>query len=340
MRIVFGWVCLLGLLTGSVAAHADEGVLTTREVLEAAREQAVAVARETLNATDAVLRANGVEALSPVAELRQPALSLALADPSEAVRFAGLMLVAKHEVAALGDEAVRLQTDEDPSVRGAAVYASYVLDRPADMAYLARLAGTSDPWVRGNAYLILGEMSLPGTVTMLREMSQLPMSRATVTERSIADLQLAEAMVKLGEEELGLGVVRAAMYEKTNEEVRVFAVAIAGRLSDRAYAPALRSMVQQPTEEDPPELAILAATGLARMGDASGLEVLVEASRRETLVWQEQEYDAFTHRAQSAFGLGEINDVRAATALVRLLQDENPYVRVSAAAAVLKALEQ
>lgn len=192
-----------------------------------------------------------------------------------------------------------------------------------DLSPLASMLASPRPGVRGNAALVLGMIGDPSAIPMMQEMTQAPMRRATAAEQALAHLQVAEAMVTLGEEG-ALDAIRAGAYS-SHDEVRVLAVQTMGRIQDRRMIPGLRPFLEQ----NPIELRLAAAESLARMGVAEGLDVLVKGAASNIP----------TARAQSAFGLALIDDPRAADALVTLLDDPMEQVRLSAAAAVIRALE-
>jgi len=98
-----------------------------------------------------------------------------------------------------------------------------------------------------------------------------------------------------------------------------------GKFEDRRMQTAFEQMLKNP----PIEIQLAAAEALARMKSYNG--ILSPALQGAAM-------DIPAVRAQSAFALALIPDSQAATRLVTLLNDLHPQVRLSAAAAILRAV--
>jgi len=326
-----------------LAEHEDRAI---REVLEAARSD------------DPQLRAQAMEAIQPRPKRALPLTQIALEDENPAVRFAALVTIGDLRLAALGDNAARLQDDPDPSVRAAAMYAAHACGKDSNMNELPRLLGSDDATVRANAAMVLGLMGDRSAIPMIREIAQRPMRRTSPVRETLVRLQFAEALAMLGEEQ-EIEVIRAAMFSP-EYEVRVLAVLMLGRLQDRSMTRAMIGFL----DETPIELKLAATQALAQMGVEAGRPVALAAAtydgaavarQAEAFIRQNkdspyvptyrqmlgdpaaQQRIATLARGQAAFALAELGGPDATAALVGLLDDPDPGVRLAAAAGVLKA---
>ncbi len=323
----FGWPVVLALAgvalvlcpaCAQLTAASGGGEGSTPELRPRALEQI----RASATSRDPNMRANAMEAIEPVPEEARPLAERALGDVNQAVRFAALMLVGDLGIEELGPAALERLEDESYHVRAAAIYAASATGQEVDVSPLARLLAAPDPGLRSNVAMVVGRMGDASAIGMLREMAQMPMPRVEEVQHALVRIQVAEALVELGDER-ARSAIRAAAYSHL-PEIRVVALSMMGRLGDRRMKPAMEYMLH---DEQPLEIRLAAAEGLARLGAPVGLEAMLEGTRsREAPV-----------RAQAAFGLGLISDPRATRALERLLEDDSEQVRLSAAAAIVAA---
>ncbi|MEQ9455117.1 MAG: HEAT repeat domain-containing protein [Phycisphaeraceae bacterium] len=296
--------------------------LSTDEVATL-RDRAIAEVRAAAVADDAALRMNAIEASHPVPGLASELVEPMLLDEVVPVRFAALMTVGQLKLEEHGQAAADLSLDENLSVRAAAIFAADANGVAIDVSPLAQLVHSPEPGVRGNAALILGEMGDASAKEMLHEAARVPFDRRIMAiRREIVQVQVAEALVKLGDLE-ALTPIRAAAYSQS-DEIRVLAVSMLGPLGDRRMIPMLARMLEQP----PVELQLAAARSLMQLGVEDGMPILVRGldSAMPTV------------RAQAAFSLGDSGDPIGLALLGDTLEDEVPMVRLAAAAAVLKRL--
>ncbi len=197
-----------------------------------------------------------------------------------------------------------------------------------DLTPLANLLRSQDPTVRGNAAMLLGMLGDKSAAAMIKDLAPTPMPCASSVRVAIVRIQVAEALVRLGDDD-ALDAIRAGMYSQ-HDEVRVLSVQSLGKLDDERMIAAMAQMVDG---DEPIELRLAAAAALARMGkaEASALKVAREGA----------DWDKPAVRAQAAFVLQLLEQPTAATRLVRLLkEDKSSLVRLAAAAAVLRGLPQ
>ncbi|MEM9882330.1 MAG: HEAT repeat domain-containing protein [Planctomycetota bacterium] len=290
--------------------------------------RAVAVLLEASRSDDALLRMHAVEGAAAMPERALPMVQLALQDTNPAVRFAAWVTTGRLRLDSLAGRAEAAAADEaEPAyVRAAAVFAAHRGGREADLGRLASMLYSDDPRLRSNAALLFGLMDdTPAAVPVLVDAAEAPLLRSEPVERELFRLQLAEALLNLGQTE-SLKALRGAAYSN-EDEVRVLAVVMLGRAQDRGMRGNLTTFLAR----DPVELRLAAAEALARMGYLDGLPVMLSAS----------ESPSATLRSQAAFALGQAAaDAEAVARLTLLLDDASPRVRVAAAAAALAAIHE
>lgn len=312
------WVAPLAWAGGASAPNA------WRQLLEDGHDRAIRQIVESSHSSSPFLRANAIEAGMSLPKRIVPLVQLGLDDPHPAVRFATGAVMAKLRLGEVAPTVRRLLDDPSASVRIAAIWALYVCDQPVDVNPMSAMLASTDPTVRGNAAMALGDMRIPNTVAMLKELARVPMHRTSAVREAIVRLQIAEAIVKLGDES-ALNALRAAVYSQF-DEVRVLAVSMLGQLADQRMEKAIAQMMLEP----PIELQVAAAGALARMGKHDGFPVVVDAG----------DSDIPTVRAQAAMTLGSFPDELAAQALLTLLDDVEEQVRLSAAAAIVRVAKR
>lgn len=300
-----------------------------REMLAEVRDQAVRQVLDAARSDDAALRANAIEAVQALPRRARPVAQLGVEDENPAVRFSALVTIGKLSLEGLGEASRRIarDTNEHPSVRAAALYAARRCGEDVDISPMAELLASPEPTVRANAAMLLGMLGDVSAVEMLEELAARPMPRARVERAALVRLQIAEALVRLGEED-ALDAIRAGAYS-AHGEVRVLAVQTLGKLNDRRMEAAYAQIVEG---DNPIELRLAAAEALVRIDGEAELDVMEEGAA----------WDNPAIRTQAAFTLGLVAHPQAASRLRQLLEDEQerPQVRLAAATAILRALER
>jgi len=322
---LLGLVILLGIALTSQSVHAQAMPLMpepaqAKAVADPAADQAIKEILEAVQSEDSFLRANAIEAMQPIPDRAAPLVQLGLEDESAVVRFTALMTMGKLQLETMQDSAKRLLNDEDLNVRAAAIYACHATGFEADPSLLAKMLSSTSPGLRSNAAMVVGRLNQPGAAEMVKTVTRTPMRRVSAERRDIVRVQVAEAMVMLGDE-TGVDAIRAFAYSPF-DEVKISAILALGRLQDEAMAAGLSPMLS----DGPIEIRLAAARSLGDMGVPDGQRLALEASEHEHPVV----------RAQAAFSLAAMRTARSTTRLVELLDDESPQVRLSAAAGILK----
>jgi HEAT repeat protein len=304
--------------------------LTSVEV-STIRERAMAVLDEFTTSERAELRANSIEAMSGVPSRVEGAIEAGLHDESEAVRFTSAMVIGLKQLDEQAEKVRPLLHDSSSSVRAAAIFALTKCGAQVDRSPLASiLLGDPSVGARANAAFVLGELGDSSAVPLLREAvrKQVTSSRAPEAKVRLLELQISEAMIKLGDEEQ-LESVRAALYPSRPEELEATALAvqIIGEVGDQSSVNQLIYLAsyREKGQMMPAEVRLAAAMSLAKLGHPGGDPIALEYSGddREAL------------RAQAAHVLGQSGHEANLAKLDEMMRDESDLVRVSAASGVL-----
>jgi len=312
------------------------------------RERSLALLQNLARSDNALLRANAIEGMLPTPARCEPLVRAGLADDNLGVRFAAAMAVGRLRLKNSAPMVRPLLSDPDPSVRAAAAFALIRTGNNADQTELSSMLMSGDARARSNAAYILGELGNASAAPMLRDAARQPMPSDAPIAVRLYRLQLAEALVKLGDKTAS-DTVEAALYPSSREdfEAAVLAAQIIGEVKAEKAAGQLVNLIEmQPASAGKPsdprqavylqprELRLAAASSMAKMGYFGGWYVGdMYANADEPAV-----------RAQAAFVLGATAHKQTLNAslsrLERMLDDANPLVQCSAAAALLKTLQR
>ncbi len=327
---------LLGSAGGCVQAQDSAGQSEPIGAIRVSqlREDTIEQLMELSRSEYALVRANAVEALEEVQTRASEVVGDRLLDRNEGVRTVAAMVAGRLRMSEHVGRLEQLKSDSSPHVRAAVVYALRECGVDADPTVLADLVlEHRDPRVRAHAAFILGELGDRSALGLLRQASSEPMRRASPSAVTLMRLQVAEAMVKLGDDEQ-LSVIRAALYPARAEELEAAALAvqILGEVQDRAVIDQLIELAKGPEEIEramPAEVRLAAAGALARMGLPQGTYVAD--------AYREHEMDVL--RAQAAAVYGEAGSRETVPVLETLRRDGSEMVQVAACGALLKVTE-
>ncbi len=324
------------------------------EILDAALDDAREQVVRSAHSEDAFIRANALEAAQYLDGGVTPLLQLGLEDGHPAVRFAALTTIGRLRLEDLAGSVERVLADEEEaasqwrrevrergerlserrrhelatrinfsrSVQAAAYFALARCGRNVDITPMAVLLASSDPTVRGNVAMLLGYLGDESAVALLEEVALKPIRRATDHGWALTRVQIAEAILRLGDES-ALDTLRAAAFSQ-HHEVRVLAVEAMAELGDRGLEAGFEQMVLE--DRNNIELRLAAARALARFGGTRGIELVYDAAEADHAIF----------RIWAARTLGLFDDPAAAARLVRLLSDGDERVRLTAAANILR----
>jgi HEAT repeat protein len=288
-------------------------------------------------------RANAVEALISAPTRLAPVAARALADTNLGVRAVAAGAVGKARLTGIAPMVRPLLDDPSPMVKTSAIFALYKCGQPVDIGPLGTLLRDPNPRVRAQAAYVLGEMGDPSALPMLRDAARDPMTMTDPAKVRLLRLQLAEAIVKLGDKN-AIHEIRAALYPARPEELEATALAvqIIGQVKDEEAAYQLIRLATAGTPQADPrlsagqpmpaEIRMAAAAVLATIGRPRG-----EGSFVADDYWQDT---SPALRAQAAIVYGETRQRANLPKLAKLLDDPEPAVRVSAAAAIVKTTDR
>lgn len=358
----------LSLLAAGVSAQpgapgaAPAGAQPVAVISEAqVREHALAILTEAASAGTPELRANAIEGLVPVPSRLEPVLPRALTDTSSGVRAVAAMAAGKAGVASAAEFIRPLLNDPSPLVRASAILGMTKLAMsPAgrrvnlqapDPSPLAGMLWSRDPREVAQAAFVLGELGNTTALPMLKEARRQPMARTGTVQRRVTQLQIAEAMAKLGDDSV-LGDIRAGLYPSSPDELEVAALAaqITGQVGDKQSILQLDYLAKPRPKDDagaiPGEVRLAAAAAISKLGDPMGLPTadeyllspMPELRAAAAMVYGELGLRSF--EIAGAGPGGSRGMVEVIPKLAGLLEDTEVRVRVSAAAAVLKITDR
>lgn len=316
--------------TGPVAQ--DEEIpldaLTPEQRGQALRATAIDLLMQAAQSRSPQLRANAIEAMHSAPQFIEPLVRRGLVDENRGVRFVAAMTVGRLKLQHLAHLLEPMQQDESRSVQAAALYGLHQNGYTVDLNPIAEFLFSNDPEVKANAALILGELGDPSAVPMLRDALGQGLVRTSTVRARLVDLQIAEAMVKLGEEG-EMNAIRAALFSPAEQgELTALAALICGRLKDEKSEPRLFHLATNSGERrQPAEVRMAATLALAQIRpDRAPAAVPIEYVRS----------DRPELRMQAALTMGAIESPDTQRPVVTMMGDSNPLVQVAAAGAVLE----
>ncbi len=293
-------------------------------------ERAVDILLDAMESEYPQLRANAIEALQYAPEHLEPAVRQGLVDENRGVRFGAAMMIGRMQMEGVAHLLEPLLEDESESVQAAAIFGMHACGQEVDLNPLARMIRSDNPEVRSNAAVVLGEIGERSAARMIRAAVGRGMGRVAPARVRIVELQMAEAMVRLGDERQ-LEVIRAALFSPAEQgEVTALACLICGSLRDERAVPNLLQLAQREGQRRQPAEVRMAATMAVAQIQPS------QAPASVPMAYIENEEPAL--RAQAASTMGYLRDDESFSALRRMLRDESPLVQVAAAGAVLQRI--
>lgn len=317
------------------AARDDSGGAPADGAIERSvlREMAFDVLDRSAHSPTPQVRANALEAMSIAPGRLKPLLPAALQDPNEGVRAIAATIVGRERLCDLAPQVQPLLQDNSPYTRLGAIFALARCDREAPMDQLAAfLLNHRSARVRAQAAWTLGELGNESAKGLLRHASARPVPGSGAAEVRLMQLQIAEALYKLGESSQ-VETLHGALFPSRPEELEATALAaqILGDISSRRSEADLINLAVYRDETGrtmPAEVRLAAATALARLGRTEEGPRIAGEYARDTNP---------TVRAQAAMLLGAVGGEGVLAPLQALLEDSSEMVQVAAAGAILRA---
>ena len=277
-----------------------------------------------------MVRAIALEAMQADPTILEPAVRRGLGDANPGVRFSAAVIGSKAGLPGLAPLVEPLLLDPNESVRAAAILALHRAGRKVDPTPLASMVVSPSPEVRGNAVMVLGDLGNRTAMPLLKQGFETPLPKAVPAAVRVVDLQIAEAMVKLGDLSQ-LEPIHAALFSRSDQgECIGLACQIVGGLKDRSSLPMLQRLIDAGGEDmRPMEIRVVAAVACMQIMNPGpeGLGALGLQAARDARP---------TVRSVAARLLGYFDGPEPSAALSQLLRDREPAVQVAAAAAILQ----
>ncbi|MEL7473658.1 MAG: HEAT repeat domain-containing protein [Planctomycetota bacterium] len=309
-----------------VAARYEEPVRRSR-----LREQALDRLLEATRDRDPQMRWNALEALSVTPRRLEPLVLEALRDPNAGVRTVAATLVGREKLSGLTDQVWPLLQDASPYVRASAIYALRSNGAQPDPTPIgAMLTSHPSPRVRAHAAFLIGEMGNTSALSMLRQAAATTDAPGSQSERRLLELQIAEAMVKLGDEGQ-IQTLRSALYPSRPEELEATLLALQalGEVGDRRQVDELLAVARYRDETGAPmpaEVRLTAGQSLLKLGERGAVQLA-----------DEHRFDAAGRiRALAAIAYGASANLETLPKLEAMLGDPEPVVQIAAAAGILR----
>lgn len=285
----------------------------------------------------ALYRANAIEALQADPRAGEQAAREGLEDPNLAVRFVSAFAIGLHQYSASAPLAHALLSDESPSVRAAAAFALKRNAVDVNLGLLAEMLHGEDPQAAGNAALVLGEIGDVSALPLLRETIEFRSPRLSVQQQRLVQLQIAEAMAKLGDP-YAVARIRAELYSRRPEhgEVMALAASMLGRLGATRTIGDLRNIVAMWKQyRHSAEVRLAALASLAQLGDPQSIDLVLEYLGP---TYRDRTNPTFLAiQSQAVYGLGQYPAPQALPHLARAFDSSpEPEIRLPAAAAILR----
>ncbi|MBL4810009.1 MAG: HEAT repeat domain-containing protein [Phycisphaerales bacterium] len=322
------------------ASSAGQSTRTTQRSQQSGRSQrelkfvAVEVLLGLSANTSAEIRANALEALQGHTDSLESVAALGLSDPNPGVQSVAAMVAGKQRIKDLSPMLNGLTQDSSPFVQASAIFALVRIHGSSanvDVTPLSTmLLESEDIRVSSHAAYVLGELGNASAIPLLKQAGSRPWGQTATIRRQIFRLQIAEAMIKLGDHE-SLDAVRSALYPSRPEELEATALAvqIIGEVRDRGAIDQLIYLVDEDTDRPmPAEVRLAVAGALGKLGLREGGFIADEYAQNQSPVI----------RAQAAMVYGRTGRLEHLTKLEGMLDDESAQVRAGSAGAILEII--
>lgn len=296
------------------------------------RDASIELLLQAVDADDPLLRANAIEALQAVERYLTPAVQHGLVDENHGVRYVAAMTVGQLQIRKISHLLEPLLDDVSLSVRGAAIFGLKRCDRAVDLNPLGEMILSERAEVRANIAYILGELGNPSAIPLLRLAAHRGLSQSEPARKKIVNLQITEALVKLGAIE-ELEVIRASLFTPTDQgEIIALACQISGRLGDMRAVPNLLDLALRGGRlQQSAEVRMAAAMAVAEIAPDQAPQEVAKA-------YLKSPYPGL--RAQAVMTLGISGMMTNLGELSLMLSDDNPVVQVAAAGAILRISDE
>lgn len=286
--------------------------------------RAVQIIRQGLIDDNPQVRASAVEIAAATGDKEfMPYIESLLADEYVPVRFASAVAIGDARYETAGSKVAKLLRDNDENVRIAASYALSRIGNGAASRELLAAIKSGDLRVRANAALLLGKTGDRRVLQLLYDAMNDEASDDRVRLNSV------EAIARLGDERIyqKLWAILISAYA----DDRVFGIQAMGALGTGPAKDAIETMLR----DDLPEVRLVAAEQLGRLGYTEGEKVVLDALTVNAASAGDAE-ERVRIQTLAASAIGQIRTAALRKNLPDLLKNESVIVRLAAANAVLQ----
>jgi HEAT repeat protein len=321
-------MCLLTVI-GGCGEEAPVSTNNTGEITDVLEAQAGRILKESLSSNNPRVRANAIEAAAsiPGREGRNfmPEVMRLLTDNFVHVRFAAAVAVGDTRYTPAKDRIIQLLNDSDENVQLAAVYALRKLDPRTSIRRIIEGLKSPDMKVRANAVFLAGKTGDNKAIPFLYEALRDESSDDKVR------LNCIEGIARLGDERIYQKIW--ALLISAYADDRILGVQAMGALGSQQAKDALATMLT----DDVPEIRLVAAEQLGRVGDTSGEKAVLDALTQTTGGTDAESRERINMLA--ALAIGQIHTEALEKFLPELLKNESQFVRIAAAEAVYQGIK-
>jgi HEAT repeat protein len=283
------------------------------------RDEAKSIIFDGLHASDPVIRANSVEAAQNALGTEASAeIVKAISDQDAVVRFAACMASGSLKIRDAYPELLQtMQSETDANVQVGVRFALHMLGDKRKSHDLEAFARHPDRHVRANTAMALGMLGEHSGLNVLLGMQN--------DLDSSVRLQVAEAMWRLGDEDGLKDLAEMSIGGYADEQIMsIIGMADAG---DTRVIPHIRGkLASDPKRHDPPEIGLVAARLLGKLGSDEGYGVAMHgATMTDPRL-----------KSLAALAFGAIGRSDAQPILSPMLKDPNQAVRIAAATGILE----
>jgi len=324
MKILFS-IVLAALICAGCTEGQSTGSASTMRVhaksLQPLKPRAKIILEQALNGQNAYLRSAAVEITVETGQKDfLPHITRLTTDPIVPVRFNATVALGDMRCFSCEQIVQKLLDDPDMNVQVAAAYSMVKLNHPHHVETLRTAAKSPNQTVRANAALLLGKLGNPGNISLLYEVLQSSDSEDKVR------LQAVESLARLGDDRMYRTKLWALLISKYADD-RVIGIRGMGALNTVDSRNAIISALK----DDLPEVRLVAAEQLARLGDNRGEEIVYNY-----FIDKNTDLNKLEMASQTAvMAIGYMNSNRLNGYLPQALNSQSPYIQLMAAQSVL-----
>ena len=307
--VILALIALVGCETSSEKQQ-TAGVSADNSANNDLKAEATKIILEGLSSSNTQVRVNAIEmAASTNNPQFMAGVQRLTTDELVLIRFAAAVAIGDAKYYAAKNDVAQLLKDNDENVRLAADYATVMLGGSKSYTQQIRAAlASNDQQVRANAAFLLGKL---GDRNVLPSLYQLIQDEASDDR---VRLNAIDAIARLRDEKIYQKLW--AMLISAYADDRVFGIRAMGALGTSQANDSLLTMLK----DDVPEVRLVAAEQLGRLGDTAGEKIVVNALTHDVSAATDQEAKAQI-QTLAAMAIGQIRTPTLKKFLPELLKE-------------------